>query len=1177
TSKQNKALSDRESFIRRAHEARSARDLERKQDRAVTTIAAYYHSYVVRRQLRNELAENVKDNLRLAENSPSQRFLNPDEVLRLIRNYLFLYKHRESDSEILDLMCGYIVDNDIKSGSLSDQENREVKAKSYLTHHFGSDTNLTKQKSAFINATKHLLKHCCDSLTKLIAKAASENDLTKLHLTFIDRCISRDKWNWNHRQIDDEKKLETSGQLCRLFVRFLINECELLRKLNKALSAALGGTRPKLGADTLYLAINLSLKSLESDNYSSSMIHEYTRHILSVPCLVLHLDKLSPNTLQAFQRDSILKRVLETQVIEQNSRILINTLEANQALFILGNVIQLAYNNCDELASMYMDFVIFVTRLLECCQKSVLTKQSNLTHWHCIFGWFSQTIEPATHDTLPSVKNQLQYLWSMKLLRVLFVDLVSANERHEQVQAGKMLKKSYSLAKQLEPACTNQKFASVYRQASVGEHQSSYFGSSDSPTNLGNFFANVRRRVIERAASVGRSLPASSAISQSKLSGAYQVSSHNSISSPLATQPSINIGLICNLYQLTLATFTQLKHDILAGLCLHDFVLPNLWRYISSLGPHNGLRVFLEYVALNAPKTCVPGIQILVLFCRCATHLISILDDIEVYEQQRPFYIPELIAISGFLNQFVYRIIWNNLVVVSSGSSSSATASAISSGPVVVEKPANHLKESIDPLLDATHTLLTVLYKRDCRRPFAKPDHWLIKEIKITSFIKDLDLKKAPATILFQKMPHILPHKERVLLFRRYVNNERASLELLQLVNPSLIQSTLITVHRSRVVENGYQQLIRLSPKALKGRIRVKFINDQGLDEAGIDQDGVFKEFLEDSIKRVFDPSLNLFSVTSEQRLYPSPTSHMHEDHLSLFEFVGKMLGKAVYEGIVVDVPFASFFLSQVLGQPLHSALYSSIDELPSLDPELYKSLTYIKHYDGDVSELDLTFSIDQDVMGKIVTFELQPGGKSKPVTRETRVSYIHLVAHFRMHTQIHEQTAAFIRGFRSIINPEWLSMFSTPEFQRLISGDNTPIDLNDLRRNTKYFGGFHNNHRVINWLWDILDKEFSPEEHRLFLKFVTSCSKPPLLGFANLEPPFSIRCVEVSDDQDQGDTFGSVIRGFFAIRRSDPVDRLPTSSTCFNLLKLPNYQRRSTLREKLRYAIKSNPGFELS
>ena len=47
-------------------------------------------------------------------------------------------------------------------------------------------------------------------------------------------------------------------------------------------------------------------------------------------------------------------------------------------------------------------------------------------------------------------------------------------------------------------------------------------------------------------------------------------------------------------------------------------------------------------------------------------------------------------------------------------------------------------------------------------------------------------------------------------------------------------------------------------------------------------------------------------------------------------------------QGIVVDVPFAPFFLSQLLSRQ-HSALYSSIDELPSLDPDLYKNLNYVK------------------------------------------------------------------------------------------------------------------------------------------------------------------------------------------------------------------------------------------
>lgn len=97
-------------------------------------------------------------------------------------------------------------------------------------------------------------------------------------------------------------------------------------------------------------------------------------------------------------------------------------------------------------------------------------------------------------------------------------------------------------------------------------------------------------------------------------------------------------------------------------------------------------------------------------------------------------------------------------------------------------------------------------------------------------------------------------------------------------------------------MEDGYRQLAMLPSQALKGVIRVRFVNEQGLAEAGIDQDGVFKEFLEEIIKKVFDPSLNLFKATSENRLYPSPTSSMQDNHLQLFEFVGRMLGKAVYE-----------------------------------------------------------------------------------------------------------------------------------------------------------------------------------------------------------------------------------------------------------------------------------------
>lgn len=65
----------------------------------------------------------------------------------------------------------------------------------------------------------------------------------------------------------------------------------------------------------------------------------------------------------------------------------------------------------------------------------------------------------------------------------------------------------------------------------------------------------------------------------------------------------------------------------------------------------------------------------------------------------------------------------------------------------------------------------------------------------------------------------------------------------------------------------------------------------------------------------------SLQTTSGDERLYPSPTSYIHENYLQLFEFVGKMLGKAVYEvgmfkrhpgreNKVLEIPVTSCMLS---------------------------------------------------------------------------------------------------------------------------------------------------------------------------------------------------------------------------------------------------------------------------
>ena len=69
------------------------------------------------------------------------------------------------------------------------------------------------------------------------------------------------------------------------------------------------------------------------------------------------------------------------------------------------------------------------------------------------------------------------------------------------------------------------------------------------------------------------------------------------------------------------------------------------------------------------------------------------------------------------------------------------------------------------------------------------------------------------------------------------------------------------------------------------------------MEEAGIDGGGLFKEFMECLVKEGFDPNAALFKPTSDNRLYPNPAAQgLVPNAMALFEFLGRMLAKAMYE-----------------------------------------------------------------------------------------------------------------------------------------------------------------------------------------------------------------------------------------------------------------------------------------
>lgn len=221
-----------------------------------------------------------------------------------------------------------------------------------------------------------------------------------------------------------------------------------------------------------------------------------------------------------------------------------------------------------------------------------------------------------------------------------------------------------------------------------------------------------------------------------------------------------------------------------------------------------------------------------------------------------------------------------------------------------------------------------------------------------------------------------------------------------------------------------------------------------------------------------------------------------------------------------------------------------------------------LKNHTGDVEDFALNFTVTDtiplpDGTNRTTTRDLKGHGSETPVTNQNRLVYISYIARYRLQIQPALQTNAFLQGLGQIIQPSWLSMFNQSELQTLVSGDADDIDVSDLRRNTLYGGVYAigddgQEHPTVQLFWEVMET-LPNEDRQQVLRFVTSTPRAPLLGFSHLHPRFSIR----DSSQDQ--------------------DRLPSTSTCVNLLKLPRYSSAEVLRQKLLYAVNSGAGFDLS
>ncbi|CAI5755694.1 unnamed protein product [Candida verbasci] len=278
--------------------------------------------------------------------------------------------------------------------------------------------------------------------------------------------------------------------------------------------------------------------------------------------------------------------------------------------------------------------------------------------------------------------------------------------------------------------------------------------------------------------------------------------------------------------------------------------------------------------------------------------------------------------------------------------------------------------------------------------------------------------------------------------------------------------------------------------------------------------------------------------VLSKQQI----TSENGKKILYFFSSLGKFIARALLDSRLIDFNFNPIFLELIqminLGTS-HKLIIKKIANLENLalvDIKLANSFEKLIEYRNQgksIDELGLSY-----IIPGCESYSL---GKNK-VTNDNLDEYIQKVIEVSLFHGILPQCKAFIDGFSKVFPFGNLSIFSPSELSILFGSLEEDFSYNVISNCIVADHGYSKESQVIKYLIEVLS-EFKKEEVREFMMFLTGSPRKPMGNFK------------------------------ITIVKKDNVNSLPSAMTCHNYLKLPNYNSKEILKEKLLIAIKEGAG----
>lgn len=291
------------------------------------------------------------------------------------------------------------------------------------------------------------------------------------------------------------------------------------------------------------------------------------------------------------------------------------------------------------------------------------------------------------------------------------------------------------------------------------------------------------------------------------------------------------------------------------------------------------------------------------------------------------------------------------------------------------------------------------------------------------------------------------------------------------------------------------------------------------------------------------------------------------KDVLGLFSLLGTFTAKSLLDNRILGVPFSRPFLKWMTGAPLERS------DLAGISPTIGKTFDNLLEVasaaaadngndNGDKGEEE------EDILeSAMIPFEL-PGVPDYPlaegieggrdgdvvVTSKNISAYAERVMDGFFGSGVRAQLCAFKAGFDRVLPMESLQVLSLAALEDLVCGSQDAAwDAQTILDSAKFEHGYSRTSRVVQLLAQVME-EFSEDDRKHFVRFLTGSPRLPAGGFAALNPRFTLS-KKAADSPQEADKY------------------LPSVNCCFHNIKFTEYSSKEILREKFLCAIYEGQG----